>query len=324
MDNHKANILVVDDTLQNLRLLIGILSEQGYEVRPADSGQAALMTVEVKAPDLILLDIDMPGIDGYEVCQRLKNNKNTCNIPVIFISALDEVFDKVKAFDVGGIDYIPKPFQVEEVLARVETHLALYQLQKQLEKKNRILEETNIQLKREIEVRKHTEAKLEELAITDSLTKLYNRRHFFDLAKLEFTRSKRYHLNLAAMMIDLDHFKQINDYYGHRVGDCVLETVSWHLHTGIRSTDILGRYGGEEFILLLPQTSLADGQILAERLRKTIAMEKIVIEEHSISTTISIGLTMLMETDKTIDMLINRADQALYAAKRAGRNQVSY
>src|SRR5689334_13948607 len=129
-DNSKVNILVVDDTLENLRLLVDILEEQGYEVRPAPNGKLALSGAQGLPPDLILLDIMMPDMDGYQVCSKLKADERTKNIPVIFISAVNEIIDKVKAFEVGGVDYITKPFQVEEVLARVETHLALQGLQK--------------------------------------------------------------------------------------------------------------------------------------------------------------------------------------------------
>ncbi len=145
-DYYKANILVVDDTLENLRLLVDILEEQGYEVRPAPNGKLALSGAQGLLPDLILLDIMMPDMDGYQVCSKLKADDRTKNIPVIFISAINEIIDKVKAFEVGGVDYITKPFQVEEVLARVETHLALQGLQKRLLDKNEELAKTNDQL----------------------------------------------------------------------------------------------------------------------------------------------------------------------------------
>ncbi|HIE02287.1 MAG TPA: response regulator, partial [Thiotrichaceae bacterium] len=136
VDISNSNILVVDDTPANLRLLIGILREVGYKVRPANNGQRALTSIEKESPSLILLDIMMPDMDGYQVCEHLKAHEETRDIPVIFISALNETFDKVKAFSVGGVDYITKPFQAEEVLARVETHLKWHELQRQLQKEN--------------------------------------------------------------------------------------------------------------------------------------------------------------------------------------------
>ena len=147
MNNDKRqNILVVDDTPENLRLLASILTEQGYRVRPAPSGRHALATVKKELPDLILLDIKMPELDGYEVCGRLKADEQTCDVPIIFISALNEIFDKVTAFSVGGVDYITKPFQVEEVIARVHTHLALQEMRQRLQQQNKQLQEQNKEL----------------------------------------------------------------------------------------------------------------------------------------------------------------------------------
>ncbi|HBY08006.1 MAG TPA: hypothetical protein DEH22_09570, partial [Chloroflexi bacterium] len=180
----------------------------------------------------------------------------------------------------------------------------------------------NARLQQEIEERKRIEAQLQELAITDPLTRLYNRRHFFELAKQEFARTRRYQSELAVIMLDLDHFKQVNDRYGHLIGDLVLQTFAGHVQACIRETDILARYGGEEFIILLPQTSFGNSQNLAERLRQIIATQPIVTNDYSISITLSIGISNLLEDDTDIDMLISRADQALYTAKNSGRNQV--
>ena len=163
-DNYKGNILVVDDSPQNLRLLVGILQKQGYEVRPVPNGKLALSGARGFLPDLILLDIMMPEMDGYEVCSKLKADERTKNIPVIFVSAVNEVIDKVKAFEVGGVDYITKPFQVQEVLARVETHLALQRLQQSLQDKNQELAKTNVRLaKANQELEKSNEDLIETL-----------------------------------------------------------------------------------------------------------------------------------------------------------------
>jgi len=317
-----GDILIVDDTPADLRLLADMLAEQGYRVRTAPDGSLALKSAQAIPPDLILLDIKMPDMNGYEVCEQLKADPRTHDIPIIFISVLDQTEDKVKAFTFGGVDYITKPFQGEEVLVRVETHLTLHMLQHQLAAANVELQESNDRLKSEIEKRIQAEAKLQELAITDSLTELYNRRYFFELAEQEINRTQRYQHDLAAMMIDLDHFKQINDQYGHLVGDYVLQTVARCLCESIRETDILGRYGGEEFVVLLPETSLSDGQEIAERLCQTVSANQIATGEHTLSITTSIGIASLEEDDITIDILIDRADQALFTAKQAGRNQV--
>src|ERR687885_2007348 len=169
----KASILVVDDTPANLRLLVGLLTEQGYAVRPARDGFQALSIAQGAGIDLILLDIQMPQIDGYEVCSKLKANEETRDIPVIFISALSDVFDKVKAFGVGGVDYITKPFQVEEVLARVETHLAVQQLQNSLREKNDELAKTNEELVNTLQQLQSTQ---QELALANQEIMALNER----------------------------------------------------------------------------------------------------------------------------------------------------
>ncbi|MBE9010289.1 response regulator [Pseudanabaenaceae cyanobacterium LEGE 13415] len=160
----KGNVLIVDDTPDNLRLLSAMLTEQVYDVRSVKSGSAALMVVQAEPPDLILLDINMPGMNGYEVCQNLKADPNTAAIPIIFISALNEVFDKVKAFSIGGIDYICKPFQIEEVRVRVETQINLYHLRQQLEDRNQQLEQTEAELRRSLKQEQALNQRIEELA----------------------------------------------------------------------------------------------------------------------------------------------------------------
>jgi len=221
-----GEILIVDDTPANLRLLSALLTEHGYRARPARNGKLALMSAQAAPPDLILLDIRMPDLSGYEVCEQLKADPRTRDIPVIFISALDQTEDKIKAFTFGGVDYITKPFRVEEVLARVKTHLALYSLQQQLSTANSQLQTSNDQLRAEIEKRAQIEAMLQELATTDALTQLNNRRHFFDLAEKELTRAKRYQLSFALLLIDLDDFKSVNDQHGHLFGDRVLQVTA--------------------------------------------------------------------------------------------------
>jgi len=317
-----GTILVVDDTLANLRLLTAMLGEQGYKVRPARSGDLALMNAQATPPDLILLDIKMPDMDGYEVCKQLKANPRTRDIPVIFISAIGQIEEKVKAFTFGGVDYITKPFQVEEVLARVRTHLAMYSLQQQLSTTNSRLQESNDQLKSEIEKRVQIESILQVLATTDDLTNLLNRRHFFELAEKELTRAKRYQQHFSLLIIDIDNFKTINDKYGHLSGDRVLHVVARCIRQNSRNVDISGRYGGDEFVILLPETQPAFTQIFAERLCQIIPTELKEMEEITIPITLSIGIANFSgEANITFDKLLDRADEALYAAKQAGRNQ---
>ncbi|WP_322497122.1 diguanylate cyclase [Chloroflexus sp.] len=307
-NNRLPTILIVDDVPANLLLLTQLLDGQSYDVRPVTKGAMALAAARAIRPDLILLDIRMPDMDGYTVCRELKADPKTSSIPIIFVSALDDIDGKVRAFECGGVDYVTKPFQPAEVLARVRTHLALAQARTALEMANRELQRS---LAREA-----------ELARIDWLTGVYNRSHFYELATHEFAIATRYDQPLAICMLDVDHFKQINDRYGHLIGDQVLCTVAQTAARQIRAADCIGRFGGEEFILLLPNTDISSGLMLAERLRASIAALRIQTEKGEITVTISLGVAGRQPADAVIERLIDRADQALYAAKRQGRNCV--
>jgi len=320
-----GDILIVDDTPANLRLLYGMLNEKGYKVRMAPSGNMALKSAQAIPPDLILLDIKMPNMNGYEVCEQLKADLRTREIPVIFISSLDQTEDKVKAFSFGGVDYITKPFRVEEVLARVKTHLELHSLQQKLSAANLQLQESNNRLKAEIEKRAQIEATLQELATTDALTNLHNRRHFFDLAEQEFSRAKRYQLYFSLLMIDLDNFKTVNDKLGHLYGDRVLQVVAKCISQNSRYVDISGRYGGDEFVILLPETEPSFAQVFAGRLSQVVRTQLDKLEEMTVLVTLSIGIANFSwEADITFDTLLDQADRALYKAKQAGRDRIAF
>jgi two-component system cell cycle response regulator len=443
-DNLVGTILVVDDMPENVTLLSRILSHQGYTVITADSGAKAVECAQEFSPDLILLDINMPGMDGYETCKCLKQEERTKEIPVIFISALDGIEDKIKAFSVGGVDYIPKPFEYEEVKARMETHLAILHLRIQLQKSNRELSTQLDDLTRSQELLREREMKLDafisalpnlsfiydeegryleimanetsllrtdahnlkghlitelmparvadlmmdaihkaietgktqvieyqipvlaggerwfegrialmersegghskvvfiasditervklnqevlRLANQDPLTACFNRRHFMTLAELELQRAIRYQRPLSLVMLDIDEFKQFNDQYGHQIGDQILCAFVDLCQNELRSIDILGRYGGEEFIILLPETVIGGGLQAAERLREKIERMEIACNQLQLSITVSMGVASVdseINPVHTLDMLIKRADQALYIAKSAGRNSV--
>jgi diguanylate cyclase (GGDEF)-like protein len=290
-------ILVVDDSPASLDTLGLILAEAGYRVRKLASGERAIASAQVSPPDLILLDIKLSGMSGYETCQKLKQDRSTRELPIIFISALQEPGDKVRAFSSGAVDYITKPFQAEEVLARVATHLRLNALQRRLEAQNR---------------------ELERLATTDPLTEILNRRSFTDYGLHYQAQANRYGTPFSLILFDIDGFKSINDEYGHDIGDKVLVAVTKRIRNQLRSVDLFARWGGEEFIILNPETSMERAARLAERLRQCLFARPI---EPAGFITASFGVAT-EDMGETFDNLIRRADQALLAAKETGRNWV--
>ena len=321
----KEYILVIDDTPPNLHLLITMLTRRGYEVRGVSDGLAGLSTVQTELPDLVLLDINMPNINGFQVCEQLKSSDCTRDIPIIFLSARDEVLDKVQAFAIGGVDYITKPFQIAEVLARVENQLTLRRLQRQLQ-------EQNEQLKQEINSRIIAETLLQEanvqlgkLVNLDGLTQLANRRCFDEYLEQEWQRLAREKLPLSLIMCDIDFFKNYNDTYGHVAGDDCLRKVSLLIQQSVRRpADLAARYGGEEFGLVLPNTDIEGSMALAETIRVGLLGLVIPHDDSAVSkfVTMSIGVTSLVPvTDSPPSVLLTAADYALYRAKELGRNQ---
>jgi len=311
----KATILIVDDHLRDFDLIVDVLSQQDFLVKSATSGWSALTLIESAPPDLILLDIEMPSMSGYDVCAQLKNNPQTQDIPIIFVSVSDQLFDKVKAFSVGGADYISKPYQIEELLARVNTHLALRELQKDLAQKNQELEN-------EITKRKAYEQLLEKMVHTDYLTKVLNQRYFLELAAKEIERAQQKNSPIALIILDIDHFNDINDTYGHLIGDKILQNLANLCQTKIRDGDIFARYGGEEFVILMPNTKIEAAQKIAERIRQSVFHSFMVTGRENVLITISLGITCWDGIrELNLDDLLDKADQALFEAKEAGRNR---
>ena len=454
VEKHKK-ILVVDDNPINLQLVRSLLAEQNYSVTIAINGEIALKLARANPPDLILLDINMPGMDGYEVCQELKADMNLCNIPVIFLSALKDGSGVVRAFNSGGIDYITKPFKQEILIARVNTHITVSRLQYDLknltaslehkvaERTNR-LQKSNEYLKTEIYERtkteqqliesqnrlnyaltssnegiwdwnltsnesvfndtffsmlgydpsitlnsyrawfdlihaddisdveesfdhcfnnenhmmnteyriktssgayiwmvvrgkvveydedqavracgtntdinnlKLTEHKLSHLASYDNLTNLPNRRMFFDLTKDAIAAANRNQSRLAVVFIDLDRFKNINDYLGHHVGDSILKGVALRLKEVVRSEDVVCRLGGDEFTVLMREIQTPyDAELLAERILGA-HKSSFTLDGHEITISLSIGIVLFPENALTAETLLKKADAAMYLAK---------
>ena len=292
-------VMIVDDTPANIQILAQALGHD-YTLQMAANGPAALALLqEADKPDLILLDVVMPKMDGHEVCRRIKQDPATRHIPVIFVSVLDQFKDQQRGFDLGAVDYIAKPFGVPLLIARVKVHIRL-------------------KLKTEM---------LEKLAFLDGLTDIPNRRGLEQTLSKEWGRAKRSGSPLSALMIDVDHFKAFNDHYGHGAGDECLRRVAQALERGLmRPGDFIGRYGGEEFCVILPNCDAAGAALVAENLCQRVAALKI---SHAHSTvadhvTISIGYTTrIVGTDSVWADLLNEADKALYLAKTRGRNRIS-
>jgi len=321
-------ILIVDDSSDNLRLLSTMLSSQGYTVKKAVSGKFALQALDVINPDLILLDINMPEMDGYQVCNLIKSKEKYRTTPIIFISASDQIFNKVKAFQVGGIDYITKPFQLEEVLIRIENQLNQKRLYQELQRQNELLENEIAERRRAENALTEANKKLELLAWLDGLTGIANRRKFDEYIHQEWERARREQIPLSLILVDVDFFKLYNDKLGHLMGDDCLKKVASILHYIVRkSTDLVARYGGEEFVLVLPNTPQEGAIILAGRIQYTIAAEKIIHPNSSVSDylTLSMGInTKVPDTIMQVTDFINMADQALFKAKKAGRGRIEF
>lgn len=309
----RADILVVDDNPANIELLVAILGSHGYRCRVANHGVRALAAARADTPDLVLLDISMPGIDGYEVCRQLKADEATRHTPVIFLSALNGVIDKVQAFGAGGADYIGKPFQLEEVVARVDNQVRIARMQRELEARNRELAKVN--------------AELRKLSENDGLTGVANRR-MFDASFLDaWGRARQDGAEVGLLLIDIDHFKEFNDARGHLAGDDCLKRVAAALEKVASAAGaLLARYGGEEFAVLVPSAGEQDVRGLAEQLREAVELAAITHPRSPTSAwvTISVGFA-IRRPDVALEpaMLIDAADRALYRAKAAGRNRTA-
>jgi len=320
-------ILVVDDTTENLDLMARVLSRKGFHISLAESGKQAIQMIEEQCPDLILMDVCMPEMDGYEVCEELKQNPLTKDIPIIFVSALDEVLDKVKAFRVGGVDYITKPFHAAEVIVRVDTHLALRRLQQQLERQNdRLHQEVRDRLAAEVALQAANQ-ELQRLAHMDGLTQVANRRSFDSGLTKEWRRLARDRHPLTLMLCDVDFFKNYNDSYGHQVGDDCLRNVASAISSALkRPGDLVARYGGEEFAVILPNTPMSGALHVAFEIKAAVRALEMAHCGSSISkyVTLSIGVASVVPLVEFSPMsLLAAADRALYKAKLEGRNRIA-
>ena len=295
-------VLVVDDVGKNLQLAVNILDSAGYTTTYASSVKQAIERVKTANPDLIILDLMMPDMTRIQLCRRLKSEILYAHIPIIFVTDSKEKEDIINAFNSGAVDYITKPFNSWELLAKVTIHLELKKTQEEL---------------------KNINSQLEKLVRTDSLTGVNNRREILALGEKELQRCRRYHRYFSVLFIDIDHFKHINDTFGHLLGDKTLITVAGAIKNCLRQVDSFGRFGGEEFVAILPETNLEDAATTAWRICQVINKLNIEIDRQKVRVTASIGVATFSPEDNNLEAVIERADHAMFAAKNQGRNRVS-
>jgi len=303
----KANILLVEDSKTQAEVTREFLEKNGYAVVMADTGSGAIKIVKSQPIDVILLDLVLPDISGNEVCRWLRLNSDTRGIPIIMLTVKDSLEDKVAGLEAGADDYLPKPYNEVELNARIYAALRNKALQDELRQKNRQMEELL--------------ARVEFLAITDPLTGLYNRRRVEAVLEEEWKSVKRYGRKISCFILDIDFFKAINDTHGHKVGDSVLKEIGDIIKYSLREVDTVARWGGEEFIAVLPQTPLEGSITVAERILGTIR-DYTFDQIPNQRITASIGLSSSNEKIDTPDKLVNAADFALYDAKTKGRNRI--
>jgi two-component system, cell cycle response regulator len=302
-------ILVVDDHEDNIEVLRVRLESWGYQTAASYNGADALRYVERSPPDLILLDVMMPDITGIEVARRIKGNRALPFIPIIMQTALDSTEAKVEGLEAGADDYITKPIDFAELKARLRSMLRIKRLQEALEEREKELLEMN--------------ERLRFMSQTDGLTGLDNRRHLNERIDEMFQHAKRLSEPFSLVMCDLDKFKSVNDEHGHQAGDEVLKQLAGILKEEAREIDRVGRYGGEEFMLLLPGTVLDAAVTFAERVRKRIERHTFTFVGGTLQRTASFGVAGWPHPKiDDSDSLVRMADDALYVAKETGRNRV--
>ena len=294
MNPAESKVLLVDDDPAILRLFSKWLNNGGYSARSAEDGRQALSAIEVETPDFLITDWDMPNVDGLELCRRVRRLDLPHYVYILFLTSKSAPEEMIEGLDIGADDFLCKPIAKEELLARMRAG-------------GRVIE---------------LERRLSRLAGTDPLTGVLTRRSFFEASEKEWHRSKRLHLPLSCVMVDIDFFKRINDIHGHPAGDTVIKSVAGLLAAGCRRSDSICRYGGEEFCVMLPETGEGNSAIWAERVCKRIATNVMSVDGKEIRVTASFGVAQRHDDTQTIGALVDQADQALLCAKQTGRNRV--
>lgn len=304
----KAKVLVVEDSQQQRDALVGALRRLGYDVSEAAGGITALAQIKLDPPDIVLLDVVLDGMDGYSVCRWIRLGARTRDTVVIMLTIKAEVDERVEGLHVGADDYVPKPFAVAELEARMFAALRSRIARLDLRSRNAELEALL--------------ARTEHLAMTDALTGVYNRRRFTEVLRREWAIARRYKHPLSLLLVDVDHFKPVNDTDGHAAGDEVLKRVAQILGGDIREVDVCARYGGDEFVLLLPHTPAESAGVVATRVQAKLSRAQLEWTGEARRIALSIGIASSEDgTLATPDDLVEAADRALYEAKRGGRDR---
>ena len=300
----ETSVLVIDDSPgARHQILDGLKSANLFQVYHEAESVIDGFKIALSEPlDVILCDLDMPGMDGFKFLSMIKTRKELQDIPVILVTGVNDQESKIRGLERGASDYLTKPYDPAELIARVKVQLKIKTLQDSLKKSNQALM---------------------ELSNTDPLTHLSNRRFLMKTLEKELQRCERSQKPMALIMVDVDHFKPVNDTYGHQQGDVVLQTLADQMKAHLRDYDLAARFGGEEFALVLPETALAEAVQVAERLRIAISELRIPADHNEIRLTISLGVATYPHPKvRTVDNLILEADRALYNAKERGRNRV--
>ncbi len=294
MKHHRPKVLVVDDDPAMRRLVTKWLECDGYPVDQAGNGAEAMVAIEASCPDMLITDWNMPQMDGMELCERVRGLRLSNYIYILFLTVRSDENELVKGLDVGADEFLSKPINREELLARVRAGERIISL----------------------------ERRLSQMARTDELTGLRTRRSFHDIFDKEWSRARRRHLPTSCVMLDIDFFKRVNDNHGHAFGDQIIQLVGEHLESQCRASDTLARYGGEEFCVLLPETTEHDAALWAERTRAGLSALRIPVDDNYLRVTCSLGVAQRSDETLTPHDLIDRADQALACAKQTGRDRV--
>lgn len=300
--SQSRRVLVVDDDPAIVRQVVDTLGGEDYRIETARDGVEAIERVRADPPDLLLLDVMMPKMNGLEVCRIVKSLANDSFIPIILVTVKGDIDSKVTGLKLGADDYLAKPFNPLELRARVDSMLRIKALQDKINSKRR---------------------ELEALSVTDDLTKLLNHRAMQQRLRDEFRRAQRYNEPLSVLMLDIDHFKEVNDRFGHQFGDMVLQQLAQVMLDCVRQIDVVARYGGEEFLIILPQTHFSGSLTVADRIWRAIKAEEFTDQSHKHHLTASIGISFYPNKNvNSVDDLVSFADEALYQAKREGRDRI--